>query len=142
MSGFFTYAGADYFLNLFAAGEERVETYYIALIVGSQPGLAISGDELDEPVVAEYGRAELENVPGNWEVLNGELANLIEVAFPPASEPWGIARYWAICDSPVGGRALIAGDMDALDIQEDQQVYLPPGTLSVMFELDSWKLQT
>ena len=138
MSGYLTADGADYFLNLFRNGEPPIPMYYLALVVGSQPGVTATGIELEEPVIEEYARAEVPNESGNWDMAQQSLTNLNEIAFPVPSEDWGNCRYWALCDAAESGRVLVAGELEAFEITSGNQVFFNPGTLEIALELDSW----
>lgn len=144
MSGFITADGAEYFLNLFAAREQAQPKYYTALIIENRPGLTTAGSELTEPSAADYSRAMLENVSGNWSVDQSTLANNIEIAFPVPSTEWGIIRHWAVLDTQAvgSGRILLAGDLDPFQVVIGEQPYLPVGAMAVMFDLDSWRAAT
>lgn len=140
MSGAPSQDGADYLLNLFSNSEQAVPFYYIALVTGDQPGITGSGDELDEPPYEDYARAELENISGNWSVVDGLLTNMIEIAFPIPASDWGEIRYWAICDDYSAGRMLYSGRIDdPIDITVGDQPILPAGAVTIEIELPSWQ---
>lgn len=142
MAGFLTSDGADFFLNLFANGETAPPNFYLALITGNQPGLGIHGNELDEPAPLEYSRGQITNTSGSWSLVNGTLTNVATITFPVASVSWGTVSYWAICDNAKGGRVLWAGDCYPIPVDAGGQVVFTPGTLSIGFDLDSWKKYT
>ena len=141
MSGFPTVAGANYLVDLFSASEWPVSDYYVALIVGAQPGVAIIGEELEEPEAADYTRARIENVSANWVTENGVVTNAIQVSFPVPSTEWGIVKHWALCDAAQGGRVLFAGDVEQFTVVIGEQVFFPIGVLSFGLELAGWKLE-
>jgi len=142
MIGYFTADGADYLINLFTANEQAIPTYYLALITGDQPGIASHGSELDEPPFAEYARAPLENLSGNW-INQPQLAlTNIDASFPVASQDWGIVRFWALCDQAQDGRVLMAGDFDSFQVSAGDQVVFVAGTLGISLDLDDWNTQS
>lgn len=137
--GFVTVDGADYLMNLFSANEPPVEDYYLALVIGAMPGIAASGDELEEPFYVDYARAQIGNIVGSWEVFSGVLSNSVEVLFPSPESPWGTVRYWALTDSPVQGRALFVGDLEQFEVSVGEDVFLAPGALSLSLDIPGWK---
>lgn len=139
--GFLTLDGANYLLGLFGGTEEKVDTYYVALITGRRPGLTTHGVELEEPAFADYSRAMIEASSGAWDVDQGVAANTLEIPFPVPSSEWGIVSYWAVTDSSEAGsgRVLWAGDVDSFTVAIGEQIFLPPGALSLQMDLDSWQ---
>lgn len=142
MSGFLTTDGADYIMSIWSSIEVPVESYYIALV--TQPiGSAESGDELAEIVSGDYYRAAIMAGPENWSVAYGSLTNLTQIALPvPVSEDWTGIVGWALCDADSGGRVLWAGDVDTFDIVIGEETYLPAGSLSLSFDLGTWRETT
>lgn len=140
MSGFVTSDGATYILGLFSSLEERVGSYYVALV--TRPiGIAESGEEISEPVDLSYTRAELINIPDNWYITHNTLINLHEVSFPLPSEPWVDLVGYGICDSQYGGRVLFAGDFPTATMDTGEQFYIPPGGVIIDLDLASWMNQ-
>lgn len=139
MSGFITADGADYLMSVFAGVEDVLPEYYVALVT-APVGTAESGEELAEPLVGDYGRAMISSGPENWVVAYGSLTNTVEITFPiPGLDPWDGIVGWALCDSAAGGRVFYAGDYDPYDVAVGEQVVLPPGSVSLGMELDSWR---
>jgi hypothetical protein len=139
VSGLITRDGADYLLNLFVNGEQAVPTYYVALIVGAQPGVIVGGDELDEPVYDEYARGALANQSGNWKVDSGVLINMVEVDYPMPTVAWGDVRYWAICDQADAGRVLFVGSFSVpFTITVGDQPFIGAAALSIDLGLEDW----
>lgn len=144
MIGFLTLDGANYLLGLFTGSEERVDTYYVALVTGKQPGLTTHGVELEEPASADYSRAQVDATSGSWDVDQGVALNTVEIPFPIPSTQWGTVSYWAVLDTaaPGSGRVLWAGDVLSFEVQIGEQVFMPPGSLSLQMDLDSWQEPT
>lgn len=139
MTGFITADGADYLMNVFSGVEDIVSEYWVALVT-APVGTAESGDELAEPQVGDYTRASISVGPDNWVVAYGSLTNSVEITFGiPGVDPWTGIVGWALCDSPFEGRCLYAGDYDPFDVAVGDQVVLPPGSVSIGLELDSWR---
>lgn len=132
MSGFITNSGENYLLDLVTGAMNAHPVYYIALITNEPPTQFISGFDLDEPQVADYTRASVLNIPGNWTPPSGEIANLDVIEFSIAEEDWGIIRHYAICDSQEGGEVLWAGDFEIpVTIEEGDQLIIHPGALVI-----------
>lgn len=129
-----TVAGDEYCLALVSAREQAVPAYYVALCF-TEPGVAIAGSELEEPEEeAGYTRAVIWNESGNWDLLHNQLSNSEEVDFTLASADWGLVRYWAVTDSPTGGRVLWVGRFtEPMFIGEGDQVSIPVGGLDIYF---------
>jgi len=139
--GFLTLDGANYLLGLFGGTEPKVDTYYVALITGSRPGLTTHGVELEEPAFADYSRAQIAADSSGWDVDQGVLTNTLEIPFPIPTSLWGVVSYWAITDSAEtgSGRVLWAGDCDNFTVNVAEQIFLPQGSLSLQMDLDSWQ---
>ena len=141
MNGLITRDGAAYIFNLFTNGESAAPTYYVALVVSAQPGIAVSGDELDEPAVSEYQRGALANVSGNWKIDGGTLINMVDIDFPVVANDWGQIRYWAICDEIDGGRVLFVGTFNTpFIVAIGDQPYVSAQALSIDLGLSEWRV--
>lgn len=139
MSGFMTVSGADYLLGMFGAEERAVESYYVALVSETSPGITSDGDDLEEPGDDSYTRAVLANQDGNWEISHSCIINTVEVSFPIAVSDWGQIRYWAITDSYESGRVFWVGEFaNPFFIGADDQLILPPASISIGFEMFGW----
>lgn len=137
--GFVTVDGADYLMNLFSSNETSADNYYLALIIGASPGIAASGDELEEPFYDDYSRAQINNIFGSWEVFSGTLSNSVEILFPSPGSSWGTVRYWALTDAPAQGRVLFVGDLEQFEVTIGEDVFLAPGALSLGLDIPGWK---
>lgn len=130
--GFITNAGENYLLELVCSRTPALPAYYVALVANSQPSQFIAGHELDEPNAGDYARARYVNQPLGWTTATGEVSNTLQVAFPIAQSRWGTLRHWAVCTEEQGGSVLWAGTLETpLEIHEEDQVVLPPGSLTI-----------
>lgn len=142
MTGFITSDGADYLMGLFSGTEALLSAYYVALVV-TPVGTAEAGIELAEPPYSDYSRSAINTGAESWVVAYGALTNIVAVTFPsPSAEPWLGVVGWAICDASVEGRVLFAGDTDTYDVAVGDQVVMPPGTITLDVEMDSWRETT
>lgn len=137
--GFVTVDGADYLMGLFGADHPPVDNYYIALVIGSIPGIAASGDELEEPFYEDYGRAVIPNFSGSWEIFSGTLSNSVEILFPRPESPWGTPRFWALTDEATQGRVFFVGELDPFTVTVGEDIFLAPGALSLSLSIPGWK---
>ena len=140
MSGFPTVAGANYLVDLFSASEMPVSDYYVALITGKQPGVAVVGEELEEPDFPDYTRARIENISANWSTEDGVVSNAIAVTYPIPTNEWGIIKHWALCDAEAGGRVFFAGELENFTVVVGEQLIFPIGSLAFGLELAGWKV--
>lgn len=141
--GVVTNAGGEYLLNLLSNNEVPVDNYYIALVNGSKPSVTATGDDLEEPLAADYVRVPYQNVSGFWSITGGVLSNALEIDWPPIAFDWGNIGHWAICDQLSSGRALFVGSMtDVVQIAIGDNFYIPIGGISITFSNLDWQVYT
>lgn len=116
MAGKITLWGASELLrSFFTQTAEPPPVFYLALVNSAAPTPYVSGAELDEPKVGTYSRAAISNDFGSW-TNNGQMQVMVteeDVEFIQATEDWGTVRYWALCNSPVGGFVYFIGELES-----------------------------
>lgn len=132
------WGAAEILRSYFSRAATPPPSFYVALIVDVAPNPYITGDELSEPVVGGYARAELPNDVTTWGDQNtGQLHmiyNIEDLAFTSATADWGIVSYWAMCDSVIGGNVLFVGEFEEPSyISNGDQVVIPAALLAVEF---------
>jgi hypothetical protein len=133
MSGFITASGENYLLSLVTTPGTVRPTYFFALGMTKPPTRHMSGAEMDEPNVISYARASFVNASGNWTERVSAISNTIAVVFPVATSPWGVIRFWGLCDAAVGGQLLWAGTLATpITVNTADQVVLAPGQVTLM----------
>ena len=132
MSGFITLKGEDYLLNLLAVQRTVMPAFYVALITNRPPTKFNSGSDLEEVLAGEYARQEYPNEVFTWEVVDGEMRNVVEVTFPVALQDWEPISHWAITTSPQGGDVLWAGSfISPIEVPEGGRLTLPAGAIVI-----------
>lgn len=107
-------------------------SYFIALMTNRGPTKFNSGSDLEEVLAGEYARQEYYNEEFTWEVVGGELRNLVPVEFPMAITDWEPINHWAITTEPQGGDVLWAGTFTApVLVPAEGQLVLPPGGIVI-----------
>lgn len=141
MSGYITLRGEDYLLGVLAGLQERLDSFYIALCPNAQPTRFNNGYEIIEVGAPGYTRARYYNETFTWEVIGGELRNVVPVEFLPADTDWEPVNYWAICSDEYGGDVLWAGQFnEALTVVEGSQVIIPSGGLILRASNDTLRV--
>lgn len=140
MAGFPTVRGAGEILRcFFGQSTTPPAAFYLALIREIPPNAFISGDELDEPVAADYARAEISNDTVNWNApfMNSQLqvvSNQLDIEFGEAEEDWGSIGYWALTNAATGGYVYFYGQLESYqNIQEGDQAVVASDELVIEF---------
>lgn len=130
--------GADYIMKLFA-GEPAVTEYHLALLDNRHTGIAVGGDELQEPGDDSYQRAVIKNQTANWDISHGRMTNEVPIHFEVAVSQWGTVSGWAICDSYERGKVLWVGEFaEDIHIGQGNQMSIPVGALTLDTNLLGW----
>lgn len=135
MAGQITLWGAGQLLNtFFSQTVEPPQSFYLALVLDVAPTPFISGAELDEPTLAEYGRVEIPNDAVTW-TNDGQIQVMMceaDLSFVTAIDDWGTIRYWAVCNAPVDGNIYFIGSFDDPEvISAGDTAVVSAGNLSV-----------
>lgn len=135
MAGRITLWGADQLLTSFFSRKTEVPSgFYLALIKDIAPTPFISGSELDEPEGGSYVRTLIPNTTdqfsniGQPQVINLET----NVQFLPATDLWGMIRYWALCNAQVEGYVYFIGKLVApMKVDNGDIAFVSAGDLSI-----------
>lgn len=135
MAGRITLWGADQLLtSYFSKKAEVPPSFHLALIKDVAPTPFISGAELDEPIGGSYVRTLIPNDTDHFSNIGQpQVINLeANVQFLPATDLWGMIRYWALCNSEVDGFVYFIGKLVApMRVDNGDIAFVPAGDLSV-----------
>lgn len=134
MAGRITLWGAGEILtNFFTGGTTLPTNFWLALCLKNAPTPYVSGSELDEPLVGSYARLKIPASTTHWD-NSGQMQVLAlskDDSFPTALQNWGTLRYWALCDSQVGGYVYAIGNMAPITIRTGDTVQVFAGDLTI-----------
>ena len=94
----------------------------------------VSGAELDEPIGGSYGRVLIPNDTDHFSNIGQpQVVNLENNAqFLPATDLWGMIRYWALCNAEVDGYVYFIGKLVApMRVDNGDIAFVPAGDLSI-----------
>lgn len=141
--GQITVNGARQFQRmLFGKQTDLLDSFFLALIRVNVPTIFNVGDELDEPIADNnaYARAEIINGSNWWmENVASSITNAQDIVFPSATADWGTIKYWALCNTAVGGDVFFVGKLPAAqNIIAGDRAVVPVGaidiSISVLFQ--------